>query len=394
MISGRFLALIHRPPNPGLALALAATLIISCFATPTPAQDLVQDNVTGLQRLVARSRLFPVVGPGLEELRRDTTGNYLVLAQPGKFISVYAADGRPLGDIPAGDSKHSALVSATDFDTGAQGRLYVADRGAKAVKIFDPQGKLVLVIPVASPVSIAALPDGGFGLTNLESRHLLDVYSSDGKLLREMGDFSAMAEHEKLNRLLNLGRLAADAKGNPYFAFTYFPEPTLRKYDRGGQQAYEVSLNTLEFEPAAQSIRRLIRVQDQRERAPSLNPIINAVGVDPRSERVWLAMGNILVEFDSDGSRMATYQSYTPDGDGLAPVAILVEPTRLLLAVDPAGIYEFARPDLKDVKPAQPPAQPTGAPLASHQGQISNHGADQGANQTPAGASERAPVSP
>src|SRR6202030_1563869 len=68
---------------------------------------------------------------GVEELRRDAAGRYLVLASPGKYISVYAADGRPLGDIPSSDSKHPALISATDFDTDAEGRLYAADRRAR-----------------------------------------------------------------------------------------------------------------------------------------------------------------------------------------------------------------------------------------------------------------------
>jgi hypothetical protein len=372
---------MHRPPNPGLTLAFAATLFIFGVAMPVSAQDLVQDTVTEPKPLMARARLLPAVGPGVEELRRDAAGNYLVLALPGKSISVYAADGRPLGDIPSSNSKHPALISATDFDTDAQGRLYAADRGAKAITIFDAKGNLLRAIPVAAPISIAALPNGQFALTNLESRHLLEVYSLDGKLLRGMGDFSEMAEHEKLNRLLNLGRLAADAEGRLYLAFSYFPEPTLRKYDRDGHEAYETSLNTLEFQPEAQAIRREIQAQDQHESDPSLKPIVNAVGVDPRSERVWLAMGNILVEFDTDGSRMATYQTYTHDGDVLRPVAILVEPSRLLLAADPEGIYDFPRPDVKSV-------QQIGARPAM------NHGPDQRAGQSPADQQQPAAVSP
>jgi hypothetical protein len=35
----------------------------------------------------------------------------------------------------------------------------------------------------------------------------------------------------------------------------------------------------------------------------------------------------------------------TTQGAALQPVGILVEPERILLVADPAGIYEFARPD-------------------------------------------------
>jgi hypothetical protein len=345
----RFLPLMRRTRIPNLALALSAAFSIFALPTGAPAQDYTVSP----RPLTAHSRLFPSAGTGLEELRRNSDGNYLVLATPGKSIGVYAPDGKPLGDVPSNNHKHPALVSATDFDTDAQGRLYVADRGAEAVKILDAKGSLVRAIPNLTPASITVLPDGDFAVTDLKSRHLLDVYSRDGKLLLGVGAFSEEAEHEKLNRFLNLGRVAADVKGHLYFAFSYFPEPTLRKYKRDGEQDYEAALNTLEFEPEAQAIRRVIRSQDQREGDPSLKPIINAIGVDAASERVWMAMGNILVEFDSDGSRMGTYQTYTSDGDVLKPVAILVEPGRLLLSADPAGIYEFVRPDIKASVPSQ-----------------------------------------
>jgi hypothetical protein len=341
--------LTQRVTKRSRALAIATPLCILfallCISLSAPGQDAV----TEAHRLTARSRLFSGAGSGIAELRRDTAGNYLVL-ESGKSIAVYAADGKPLGNIPPGDPKHSAINFAIDFDAGTDGRLYVADRGANAVQILDATGKSLRSIAVASPVSIAAMSNGEFAVTDTKSKRLVQVYSTDGKLLREIGDFSDLAEHERLNRYLNLGRVDADAAGHLYFAFTYFPEPTLRKYDRYGYRVYETSLNTLEFEPAAQAIRHQIVDEDERDKDPSFKSIINAVGVDPVSECVWLAIGNVLVEFDKDGSRMATYQTYTPDGEGLHPIAILVEPGRLLLAADPLGIYEFSRPDVKLAK--------------------------------------------
>ena len=376
-LHGTVSLLIHRSSNFGMALKVTATLCLVLNSMPIPAQD----SITLPRPLMARTRLFPAVGAGMEEVRRDAVGNYLVLTMPGKSISVYAPDGKPLGDIPSSNHKHPALASATDFDTDPEGRLYVADRGAEAVKIFDAKGMLVRAIPNLAPVSIAALPNGEFALSDFKARQLLVVYSEDGKPLRGVGDFSEEAEHESLNRLLNLGRVAADAKGHLYFAFSYFPEPTLRKYKRDGEQEYEVALNTLEFEPEAQAIRREIQSQDRHEGIPSLKPIVNAVGVDSGNERVWMAMGNILVEFDSDGSRMGTYQTYTPDGNVLKPTAILVEPGRLLLAADSAGIYEFVRPDVKP-------------PHSGDAGISSNDGANRRVDQSSSGTRKPAPVSP
>ena len=46
--------------------------------------------------------------------------------------------------------------------------------------------------------------------------------------------------------------------GNTYFAFDYLPEPTVRKFDHAGYLAMEISLTTLEFQPAAQAARKAI----------------------------------------------------------------------------------------------------------------------------------------
>lgn len=82
--------------------------------------------------------------------------------------------------------------------------------------------------------------------------------------------------------------------------------------------------------------------------APSARekPALTAIGVDPETGEAWAAVGNALVHLAKDGSQLGTYYVATPDGAPLRPDAILVEHDRLLLAVDPLGIYSVARPDL------------------------------------------------
>ncbi len=82
--------------------------------------------------------------------------------------------------------------------------------------------------------------------------------------------------------------------------------------------------------------------------APSARekPALTALGVDPETGEAWAAIGNALVHLAKDGTELGTYYVATPDGAPLRPDAILVEHDRLLLAVDPLGIYSVARPDL------------------------------------------------
>lgn len=74
-------------------------------------------------------------------------------------------------------------------------------------------------------------------------------------------------------------------------------------------------------------------------------PAITAVGIDPQTQDAWAAIADTLVHLDSNGNRLEIYYLTITGGQTLKPTAILVEPTRLLIASDPWGIYEFPRPD-------------------------------------------------
>jgi hypothetical protein len=93
----------------------------------------------------------------------------------------------------------------------------------------------------------------------------------------------------------------------------------------------------------------------RRNQASEVKPVINAFGVDPASQELWAAMGDELSRFDKDGRLVATYRTATQDGTRLEPSAILIEPNRILLAVDPLGVYEFARPDKQRLAPVAAP---------------------------------------
>jgi hypothetical protein len=297
--------------------------------------------------LFAKTRILRDVGPGVEMVRRDAQGHYAVLAAPGQSVRFYSEDGKLLREVPAVNPKHPAIVFAADFDEDARGNLYVADRGGNAIRIFDPQGQLLRSISFQAPNSLVVISKDEFAVTGIRMNHLVEILSTEGKVLREFGDFSDLAEHASLNRFLNMGRLATDDSSHVFYAFTYFPEPMVRKYDRFGQGIFDVILRTLEFAPEGQATRREIFKQDQRDADPSFKPIIDAMGVDAKSQYVWISLGDELLELDQNGDRRATYRTLTPDGASLRPVSILVEPQQLVLASDPLGIYEFPRPDLK-----------------------------------------------
>jgi hypothetical protein len=82
-------------------------------------------------------------------------------------------------------------------------------------------------------------------------------------------------------------------------------------------------------------------------------PIITAMAADPETHEIWAGIGDTLVHFNKDGDPVGIYYLTLSGGTALKPVAVLVEPDRLLIAGDPWGIFEFARPDKAASSPKQ-----------------------------------------
>ena len=299
--------------------------------------------------LSSTSRVLPEVGPGVLALRRDSAGRYYALSAPGASVMAYNAKGRLLGKVPPAPTKETAIINGVDFDIDSIDRIYVADNGANLIRVYsnlEDGGQDIAEIPVSSPVSVAALPNGEIAVTSTHVHRLVQVFDLHGKLLREWGYLADLADHRDLNRYLNSGRLLADRANHLYLAFSHYPEPTVRRYDFNGNSTLEIALNTLEFAPVAVAKRHVIQDQDEKGKVIDLKPVVNAIGVDPKNSDIWIAVDDELVHYDAQGNRKGTtYRTFTYEGARVAPVSILVEPDRLLLAADPVGVYSFARPD-------------------------------------------------
>ena len=74
-----------------------------------------------------------------------------------------------------------------------------------------------------------------------------------GDEVRDFGGLEDISNREDLNRYLNSGYLASDAKGNIYYAFIFSPEPTVRVFDRFGFSTQTIQYTEIEAFAAAQS---------------------------------------------------------------------------------------------------------------------------------------------
>src|SRR5258708_2147693 len=328
---------------------LAGMCLLACAAGRAAAQDEGD--------LIAKQRVFSGVGPGLRTVKRGADGRLYILASPSPGLLVFDAQGKQVLSInEAGVSSsgtgqgHALITFGEDCDGAADGKIYVADRGANLIQVFSPEGAPLRSIPVKNPVSVAALPEGEVAVGTLREPHLVMVFDKNGRDVREFGDPEPLSEREDMNRFLNIGELATDAQGHLYYAFAYLPEPTVRQYDRLGYAGQDIQYTALDAMPTAQAARKEIERQESKGKQPSFKRILTAVGVDRENGEVWVAFYNTLLHFDKEGDRAATSKAYKPQGAAVEANTILVERDRLIIGSDPLGIYEFERPDKKNTK--------------------------------------------
>ncbi|MGH9861173.1 MAG: hypothetical protein ACRD5F_14215, partial [Candidatus Acidiferrales bacterium] len=284
-----------------------------------------------------------------------------------------------VADLQAVPPAQPLVVYGHDFDVDSHGRVFIADRAANAVKIFNPDGTPAGAISIPAPTSLAALANGEVAVTSLRANKLVTVYAerpvpatapaattasatktasapetSTWRAIREFGEPADIADPDApadLKRFLNIGRLARDPDNHIYYAFAYAPEPTVRKYDAFGYKLYETELATLDFFASAQSARRNIDRLGQSRFSlgsvinPGFTATVTALAADPATQDLWIALGAQLLHFGPDGVRRETYRLFTRDGVRVEASAILVEPDRLIVASDTQGVFEFPRPD-------------------------------------------------
>jgi len=328
---------------------LAVMCLLACGAGSVAAQDEGD--------LIAKQRVIPGVGPGLRTVKRGADGRLYILASPSPGLLVFDAQGKQvlsINEVGLGQGStgqgHNLITFGEDCDGAADGKIYVADRGANLIQVFTADGTLLRSIPVKAPVAIAALPEGEVPVATLREPHLVIVFDKNGRDVREFGDPEPLAERQELNRYLNIGQLATDAQGHLDYAFAYLPEPTVRHYDRLGYAGQDIQYTAIDAMPTAQATRKEIVRQESRREQPSFKRIVTAVGADRENGEVWIALYNTLLHFDKEGNRRATYKIYTPEGARLEANTILVETDRLIIGSDPLGIYTFERPDKKNLK--------------------------------------------
>ncbi|MEE8524913.1 MAG: hypothetical protein V3T72_13345, partial [Thermoanaerobaculia bacterium] len=183
-------------------------------------------------------------GEGFDLLERVMTakrglhGRTLVLDWADSTVKMFDDAGRLEQRYPAHPAaEDGSRWRPVDFAVADSGDVWIADRGAPRVRVFDAAGNRRRTLGLRSiPDRIVLAADGGFTVLTLDAgSHLFESYGPDGEFRQRFGRLLAGDLQEPL--LLG-GTMSADPEGALVFAPAYLG--VLASYDREGRLRFLV----------------------------------------------------------------------------------------------------------------------------------------------------------
>src|SRR5215467_9187487 len=121
--------------------ALTMMCELACACASAMAQEPIEADLS------AKQRVLLAVGPGLRAIKQGTDGRLYVLASPSPGLLVFDKGGKQVLSINevapsagAASASQGLIGFGEDCDVDAEGKIYVADHAANAIRVFSAEG--------------------------------------------------------------------------------------------------------------------------------------------------------------------------------------------------------------------------------------------------------------
>ena len=324
---------------PNGAICFASILLLA-LAVPSTAQvELRADKQILLETTHGTQTIKKGPGDKLYVLTRS------VKPPSSLWISDYS--GSSMRQILNGGSEPTDLLRfPKDFAVGRDGNVIVLDAGL--IKTFSPGGELLSTFPFKTPESVGVLSDNRILVSGQPKDGLIAIFDRQGRLLGQIGEPVKVddASGPGFNAVLNIGTIVVDENDNIYFIFRHLLTPTVRKYTREGKLAAEWHPKSTYLDQVTTQARNKYEESKEKRDSSGISvlTVLTSGAFDAETKTLWVASGPQVLQLDSSGETIRSFDLVRPEGGPVQAFGLLVDRDFIRAAGPLHGTFEFLKP--------------------------------------------------
>jgi len=329
---------IARPQLPGLCGTLRPLCILLLCASPVTSHAQVE--------LRADRQILLEAERGTVTIKQGPGNKLYVLTRSAvrKPSSLWVSDysGSSMRMILGGGLESTNLRLPKDLAIDRDGNAIVVDADG-LIKTFSLDGKLIGSFPSVRPVSVGILSDGRILVSGFPKDNLMSVFDRQGRLLGGIGS-PAKIDEGFFNAVQNMGIIVVDSEDNIYYVFRFTLTPMIRRFKSDGTLTAEWHLDAGEI-PEQTLTEAKVRYQENKKSGTYGGvQVLTAAAFDEDSKTLWVASGSRVLQLDSSGRMIQSFNLVRPDGGPIQTSGLLVDRNFIRVAGTLHGTFEYLKP--------------------------------------------------
>ena len=317
-------------PTPYESIALASIVLLLLPACSHAQAQLRADKQILLESTLGTVALKEGLGDQLYVLNRSV---------PSSSIWVSDYSGTSMQRIVRGGSGPTEVRWPKELAVDRGGNVVVADG---LIKVFFRDGRLFNSFRFDRPESVGVLSDGRILVSGVPRDQLISVFDRQGRMVGNIGEPAKLDDAPGFNAILNIGTIVVDGDDNIYYVFHFSLTPTVRKFTREGKLVAEWHPKSAFLDQAVAQAKKT-HEESKEKGGHRVSQVLTAAAFDSETKTLWVASGSQVLQLDSSGETIRSFELVRPEGEPMQTVGLLVD-RDFIRAATRFGIFEFFKP--------------------------------------------------
>lgn len=326
---------IERSPVLVLCRTICLTFVLLLFIAAASSQAQT--------KLRADKQILLEATHGTLAIKNGPTDTIYVLTRtvkPPSSLWVSDYSGSSMHMIAGGESEPADLRFPKDLAVDRDGNAIVVDG---LIKVFSDDGKLLSSFPSDRPESVGVLSDGRILVSGFPKENLMSVFDRQGRLLGGIGN-PVKVEDGSFNTVQNMGTIVVDSEDNIYYIFRHTLTPMVRKFKSDGTLIAEWHLDGGEIPQQTLAAAKAKYQENKKSGNYGGIQVLTAAAFDEESKTLWVASGSRILQLDSSGGMVRSFDLVRPDGGPIQASGLLVGQNFIRVADALHGTFEYLKP--------------------------------------------------